>query len=264
MCHRNLRIVSWNVNRSAAGTSGWWRGSTPTSPTCCCCRDEVHRRAVRTTSSAACTGRWATRLLTTGATIGTVSRSSVASGWATCSAASGGEPPTVRRGGARDQRGVRWGTCLVRLQRPMGRGLDDPHYLYKLVWFERLASIAATGPTFVAGDFKRRAHRSRHLRPGPLAAPHPRQARPNGRASQPSSTSGWSTSPTLACRGRGLHVVELPARPVRTEPRPAHRSGAVPRDADLAARTGRVWMDHDERAGTKASDHAPMVVDLDG
>jgi len=41
---------------------------------------------------------------------------------------------------------------------PNGRTLDDPHYLFKLVWFERLrgelvASKASKGPTVVVGDF---------------------------------------------------------------------------------------------------------------
>ncbi len=41
---------------------------------------------------------------------------------------------------------------------PNGRALDDPHYLFKLVWFERLRgdlidAKAAKNPTIVTGDF---------------------------------------------------------------------------------------------------------------
>jgi len=50
------------------------------------------------------------------------------------------------------------GTRVWSIYAPNGRALDDPHYLFKLVWFERLRSDlslkrGAKGSTLVVGDF---------------------------------------------------------------------------------------------------------------
>ena len=51
-----------------------------------------------------------------------------------------------------------WGDECGLSTLPNGRALDDPHYLFKLVWFERLRgdlidAKAAKAPTIVIGDF---------------------------------------------------------------------------------------------------------------
>ena len=51
-----------------------------------------------------------------------------------------------------------WRVRVWSIYAPNGRALDDPHYLFKLVWFERLRgdlidAKAAKNPTVVTGDF---------------------------------------------------------------------------------------------------------------
>jgi len=151
---------------------------------------------------------------------------------------------------------------------PNGRELDDPHYLYKLVWFERLrAAITTTMPTFVSGDFnvaptdldiydpirwRRRTHASPAERAG-IAAIVDLGLRDITREHLPEAGTytWWSYRPGQYELNRGLRIDLTLCTP------------------DLAVRTTRVWIDCHERSeagdatGTKPSDHAPLVVDLD-
>ncbi|MGB8861148.1 MAG: exodeoxyribonuclease III [Ilumatobacteraceae bacterium] len=144
---------------------------------------------------------------------------------------------------------------------PNGRELDDPHYLYKLVWFERLrASIDASVPAFVAGDFnvaptdldiydpirwRRRTHASPAERAG-IAAIIELGLRDVTREHLPGAGTytWWSYRPGQFELNRGLRIDLSLCTPA------------------VAQRVRRVWIDRDERVGIKASDHAPLVVDL--
>jgi exodeoxyribonuclease-3 len=146
---------------------------------------------------------------------------------------------------------------------PNGRELDDPHYLYKLVWLERLrGSIDATLPTIVAGDFnvaptdvdiydpvrwRRRTHASPAERAG-IRAIADLGLVDVTRAHLPDSGvyTWWSYRPGQFELNRGLRI------------------DLAFCTADVAARASNVWIDRDERAGTKASDHAPVVVEVAG
>ena len=166
------------------------------------------------------------------------------------------------------------GVRVVSLYAPNGRTLDDPHYLFKLVWFERLRSTVAglltppTGPSgpgvapvVVAGDFNVaptdldiydpvRWRRLTHASPPERAAVQAllelglrdvtRERRP-----EPGVYTWWSYRPGQVERNRGLRIDLALTTP------------------DLADGVRRVWVDLDERTGERPSDHAPLIVDLD-
>lgn len=144
---------------------------------------------------------------------------------------------------------------------PNGRELDDPHYLYKLVWLERLRTlIDPARPTLLAGDFNvaptdadiydpRRWRRKTHASPAERAAVEAlldlglrdvtREHLPG-----PGVFTWWSYRPGQFERNRGLRIDLALCSP------------------DVAARTDRVWIDTDERAAERPSDHAPVVIEL--
>lgn len=147
---------------------------------------------------------------------------------------------------------------------PNGRELGDPHYLFKLVWFERLrAAVAAdaTGlPHVLAGDlnvaptdldiydpvrWRRRTHASPAERAavGALVDLGLRDVT-REHLPEPHTYTWWSYRPGQFERNRGLRIDLALCSPA------------------VADRVERVWIDADERAGAVASDHAPLVVDL--
>lgn len=148
------------------------------------------------------------------------------------------------------------------LYAPNGRTLVDPHYLFKLVWFERLrATIAAdAGVHVLAGDF--------NVAPADLDIYDPVRWRRLTHASPPERAA------VAALGDLGLRDVtreHLPDPGVYTWW--SHRPGQVERNRGLridlalcsppvAERVGRVWIDREERQGALASDHAPLVLDL--
>ncbi|MCP3992083.1 MAG: exodeoxyribonuclease III [Actinomycetia bacterium] len=145
---------------------------------------------------------------------------------------------------------------------PNGRELGDPHYLFKLVWLERLrAAIDVGQPTIVAGDFNvapadadiydpKRWRRRTHASPPERAAIESlldlglidvtRQHQP-----EPGVFTWWSYRPGQFEQNRGLRIDLALCTP------------------DVADQVDRVWIDTDERAGKGPSDHAPLVVDLE-
>lgn len=144
---------------------------------------------------------------------------------------------------------------------PNGRELDDAHYLYKLVWLERLrALVDPTRPTVLAGDFNvaptdadiydpRRYRRKTHASPPERAAIEALLDRglidvTRERLPEPGVFTWWSYRPGQFERNRGLRIDLALCTP------------------DVAARVDRVWIDTDERAGERPSDHAPVVLDL--
>ncbi|MEZ5376040.1 MAG: exodeoxyribonuclease III [Acidimicrobiales bacterium] len=144
---------------------------------------------------------------------------------------------------------------------PNGRELDDPHYLYKLVWLERLRSeLGQRGDTLLLGDFNvapadidiydpSRWRRKTHASPPERAAIEAlldadlvdvtRQHLPG-----PGVYTWWSYRPGQFEANRGLRIDLALA-----SPRVAHRVHSV-------------WIDAEERGGERPSDHAPLVLDL--
>ncbi len=154
--------------------------------------------------------------------------------------------------------GIRFSSVYV----PNGRELNDPHYLFKLVWLERLrAELDPTRPMICAGDFNVaptdsdiydpvRWRRRTHASPPERAAVSAlcdlglrdvtREHRPG-----PGFYTWWSYRPGQFEANRGLRIdLAFCSDPV----------------ADLVS---SVWVDREERAGERPSDHAPLVLDID-
>lgn len=150
---------------------------------------------------------------------------------------------------------------------PNGRELDDPHYLFKLVWLERLrADIDAGLPTIVAGDF--------NVAPTDRDIYDPKRWRRRTHASAPERA---AIASLLDLGLRDVTREHLLAdgvftwwgyRPGQVEKNRGLRIDLALATNDIADRTAAVWIDaaerrlpvsHDERP----SDHAPLVLDLD-
>lgn len=146
---------------------------------------------------------------------------------------------------------------------PNGRSLDDPHYAYKLDWFaslrERLEGFDPAQPVVVMGDFN--------------------VARTDDDVFDPAAYVG-STHVTPAERAAMDRLVEWGL--VDVVPRPGkgdhpftywdYRAGMFHKDMgmriDYVLATPAVvvrdaWVDREARKGTGASDHAPVVLDVD-
>jgi exodeoxyribonuclease-3 len=150
---------------------------------------------------------------------------------------------------------------------PNGRKLGDPHMAYKLAWLESLctaasgwlveepsAQIALTGDWNIAPfdedvfDMSRFSH-STHVSPEERAAfrgfgecGYVDVVRPH--APGPDVYTYWDYYRQRFERNRGMRIDFILGSPA------------------LAARVTRAMIDRDERAGTGASDHAPVIVEL--
>ncbi len=148
---------------------------------------------------------------------------------------------------------------------PNGRALDDPHYLYKLVWLERLRAElalvdAAGGRSIVAGDF--------NVAPTDLDIYMPSRWKRRTHASPPE-------------RAAITALLDLGLRDVTREHLPEagiytwwnYRLDGFSKDQGLrldlalcsdaaAASVTRVTIDRAARALPRPSDHAPLVLDL--
>jgi exodeoxyribonuclease-3 len=147
---------------------------------------------------------------------------------------------------------------------PNGRKVDDPHYVYKLDWLARLreASRGWLGQdTALVGDWNiapqdedvfdiTRFATSTHVTPRERAAfqaildeGYVDVVRPH--TSGPDAFTYWDYYRQRFERNRGMTIDFVLASP------------------SLAARVTHAFVDREERAGQGASDHAPVVVDLE-
>ncbi len=144
---------------------------------------------------------------------------------------------------------------------PNGRELDDPHYLFKLVWLERLrASLDPSVPMILGGDL--------NVAPTDQDIYAPERWKKRTHASAPERAA------ITAITDLGLRDVTrefLPGkgvftwwsyRPGQFEKNHGMRLDLALCSHDVADRVAGVWIDTVERAGTKPSDHAPLVIDL--
>ena len=146
---------------------------------------------------------------------------------------------------------------------PNGRKPDAPHYVYKLDWMGRLREAASgwlSNPTALVGDWNvcptdedvfdpAQFAKSTHVTPAERAAfrafledGYVDVVRPH--TPGPGVYTYWDYYRQRFERNRGLRIDFVLASP------------------PLAERTTGAFIDRDERAGTGASDHAPVVVDL--
>lgn len=148
---------------------------------------------------------------------------------------------------------------------PNGRALDDPHYLVKLVWLERLRTLVdVSRPTVLAGDF--------NVAPVDVDIYDPIRWRRRTHASPPERAAidalvdlGLVDVTREHLVGPGVYTW-WSYRPGQFESNRGLRIDLALCTPDVAARTDRVWIDVVERAEAgapgKPSDHAPLVVDL--
>jgi exodeoxyribonuclease-3 len=147
---------------------------------------------------------------------------------------------------------------------PNGRKVDDPHYVYKLDWLARLRETARGwlgDDVALVGDWNiapqdedvfdiTRFATSTHVTPRERAAfqaflddGYVDVVRPHTRG--PEAFTYWDYYRQRFERNRGMTIDFVLASP------------------SLAARVTHAFVDREERAGQGASDHAPVVVDLD-
>ncbi len=172
-----------------------------------------------------------------------------------------GEPAaTESRAIAASCAGVRIWSLYV----PNGRKPDDPHYVYKLDWLARLRDAAhgwLSDETVLAGDWNiaprdedvfdmAQFAKSTHVTPPERAAfqgflddGYVDVARPH--TPGPEVYTYWDYYRQRFERNRGLRIDFLLGSP------------------SFASRVTNALIDRDERAGTGASDHAPVLVDLE-
>ncbi len=146
---------------------------------------------------------------------------------------------------------------------PNGRKIGDPHYEYKLDWLARLRAAAAAwidGPTALVGDWNVAPQdddvfdiaafaKATHVTPAEREAfgafvddGYVDVVRPH--APGPGVYTYWDYYRQRFERNRGMRIDFVLASP------------------PLAARVTGASIDRDERAGTGASDHAPVLVDV--
>ncbi len=146
---------------------------------------------------------------------------------------------------------------------PNGRKVDDPHYVYKLDWLARLREAAGAMtdlPTALVGDWNiaprdedvfdiQQFARSTHVTP------------PERAAFQGFLDDGWTDVVRPHTPGADVYTYWDYYRQ-RFERNRGMRIDFVLGNPGLAERVTGAFVDRDERAGTGASDHAPVVVDL--
>lgn len=145
---------------------------------------------------------------------------------------------------------------------PNGRALDDPHYLYKLVWLERLrAEIDPSEPNVVAGDF--------NVAPADIDIYNP------ARWKNRTHASAEERAAISSIMDRGLrdiireHHPEpgvytwYSYRPNQFEKNQGLRIDLALCTDDVADRVESVTIDLVERAEEKPSDHTPVILDID-
>ncbi|MGH1504184.1 MAG: exodeoxyribonuclease III [Acidimicrobiales bacterium] len=148
---------------------------------------------------------------------------------------------------------------------PNGRELDDPHYLYKLVWLERLRAelavpLDAGHPTLSLGDF--------NVAPADADIYDPKRWRRRTHASPPERAAIAALLELGLCDVTRAHLPDDGVftwwgyRPGQFDLNRGLRIDLALADERLAEQVERVWIDRDERAGERPSDHAPLVVDL--
>ena len=146
---------------------------------------------------------------------------------------------------------------------PNGRKVGDPHYVYKLEWLARLRDAASsmTGDVALVGDWNIAPHdddvfditrfaTSTHVTPpertafqGFLDDGYVDVVRPF--APGPDVFTYWDYYRQRFERNRGMRI------------------DFVLGNASFAERVTGAFIDREERAGKGASDHAPVIVDLD-
>ena len=152
------------------------------------------------------------------------------------------------------------GVSVASVYVPNGRELDDPHYLYKLVWLERLRSElmldgAAAGETLVLGDF--------NVAPSDDDIYDPKRWRRRTHASPP-ERAAIAALLDLGFVDLGADEHAYTWWNYRTAPERdmGLRVDLALASAPLQRRVRSVIVDVAARRGERPSDHAPVVVEI--
>lgn len=175
-----------------------------------------------------------------------------------------GMPEWAEKAEARALGATCGGVRVWSLYVPNGRKLDDPHLGYKLAWLKAL-NVAAAGwveqPTALVGDWNiapqdddvwdiRDFARSTHVTP------------PEREAFQSIVTTGYADVVRDHAPGPGVYTYWDYYRQ-RYERNKGMRIDFVLGSPSFASRVTGAFIDREERAGKGASDHAPIIVELD-
>jgi exodeoxyribonuclease-3 len=171
-----------------------------------------------------------------------------------------GDPPVAE---ARAIGATCGGVRLWSLYVPNGRKVDDPHYHYKLEWLARLRDAARpwlTGETALVGDWNI-APQDEDVYDMAAFAKDTHVTPPERAAFQAFLDDGYADLARPHTPGPGLYTYWDYYRQ-RFERNRGMRIDFVLGSPALATRVTGAFVDRDERAGTGASDHAPVVVEL--
>ena len=161
------------------------------------------------------------------------------------------------------------GIRLHNIYVPNGRELDNPHYLFKLVWLERLRTVIDPNrPTLLAGDF--------NVAPADIDIYDPKRFRRTTHASPPERA---AIEALLDCGLVDVARTQAPDtegiytfwnyRPGQFERNRGLRIDLALGTTDVADRVEAITVDTAERTplpdgaeGEKPSDHAPVIITL--
>jgi exodeoxyribonuclease III len=146
---------------------------------------------------------------------------------------------------------------------PNGRKPGDPHYVYKLDWLARLREAARPwleGPAALVGDWNI-APQDDDVFDIAAYATSTHVTPPEREAFHGFVDDGWTDVVRPFTPGPGVYTYWDYYRQ-RFERNRGMRIDFVLGSPALTARVDAAFVDRDERAGTGASDHAPVVVDL--
>jgi len=146
---------------------------------------------------------------------------------------------------------------------PNGRVPDSEHYTYKLAWLSALRSVVADGPrdVMVCGDM--------NIAPADEDVFDPEAYVGQTHVTEPEREA------LASLRSAGLHDVVRDRWPgARVFTYWDYRAGMFHQDLGMridlvlaadpvASRVAAAWVDREARKGSKPSDHAPVIVDLD-
>ena len=156
------------------------------------------------------------------------------------------------------------GVRIWSLYVPNGRKIDDPHYLYKLDWLARLKATAGSwlgDDVALVGDWNISPQDDDVFDMAAYA--NDTHVTPRERAAfQAFVDDGWTDVVRPHAPGPEVYTYWDYYRQ-RFERNRGMRIDFVLGSPSLAKRVTGAFIDRDERAGQGASDHAPVVVDLD-
>jgi len=147
---------------------------------------------------------------------------------------------------------------------PNGRKIDDPHYVYKLDWLAKLRAAAHAwlgDDVALVGDWNI-APRDEDVFDMAAYANDTHVTPPERAAFQAFLDDGWVDVVRPHAPGPGVYTYWDYYRQ-RFERNRGMRIDFILGTPSLAARVTSASIDRDERAGKGASDHAPVIVDLD-